>query len=57
MMFIYCNWQRSVNIYKNKKETAIYTKGETIHKTIQKHRIHKTGNKRKKNIKKHKSSN
>jgi len=46
MVFISCNWvsalwQRSVNLYKNRKETAIYTKAETIHKTIQKHRIHK----------------
>jgi hypothetical protein len=42
----------------------LYAKGETIHKTIQKHRIHKIENKntkqenkRKKNIKKHKPSN
>jgi hypothetical protein len=38
-MFIYCNWvstrwQPTVNLYKNKKETPIYTKGETMHKTI-----------------------
>jgi hypothetical protein len=45
------------------KETAVY-KGETIHKTIQKHRIHKTENKHikpenkhKNNIKKQESSN
>jgi hypothetical protein len=42
----------------------LYTKGETIHKTTQKHRIHKIENKRRKqenkhdkNIKRHKSSN
>jgi hypothetical protein len=39
MIFIYriwvCNrWQRSVKLYKNRKETTIYAKGETIHKTI-----------------------
>jgi len=41
-----------------------YTKGETIHKTIKIHRIHKIenkhteqGNEHKKNIKNHKSSN
>jgi hypothetical protein len=42
----------------------LYAKGETIHKTIQEHRIHKMENrytkqenKHKKNIKQHKSSN
>jgi len=55
VIFISCNcfsslWQRSVNLYKNRKETAIY-KEETIQKTIQKHRIYKIENKHKhKNI-------
>ena len=36
MIFIYCSWvstrwQWSVNLYRNRKETAIY-KGKTIHK-------------------------
>jgi hypothetical protein len=35
----------------------LYTKGEIIQKTIQKHRIYKIENKLVKNIKKHKSSN
>ena len=68
MLFIYCNWvssrwQCSVNVDKNRKETAVY-KGETIHKTIQKYRIHKIENKYteqenilKKNIKQLKSRN
>jgi hypothetical protein len=38
----------------------LHTKGETTHKTIQKHRMHKTENKytrkQTKNIKKHKSN-
>ena len=29
-------WQRLVKLYKNNKETAIYTKGEAMHETIQK---------------------
>jgi len=36
--------QWSVDLFKNRKEPAIY-KGETIHKTTQKHRIHKIENK------------
>ena len=45
-IFIYCSWvstrwQRSVDLYRNRKETAIYTKEGTVHKTIQKHRRHK----------------
>jgi len=45
VIFIDCSWvsnwwQRSVDRCKNSKETA---KGETVHKTIEKHRIHKTG--------------
>jgi len=67
--FIYCSWvstwwQWSVDLCKIRKEAIIYTEGETIHKTIQKHRIHKMENKRakqentyKKYIKRHKSSN
>jgi hypothetical protein len=31
-------------MYKNRKEIAIYTKEETIHKTMQKHRTHKNRN-------------
>jgi hypothetical protein len=43
-IFIYCiwvstRWQWSVNWYKNREGTVIYTEGETISKTIQKHRI------------------
>jgi hypothetical protein len=64
MIFIYCNCvssrgQRSVNWYKNGKAIAICTKGDTTHKTIQKHRIHKIENieKRKKNIKNIKNIN
>jgi len=43
-LFIYCNlvstwWQWLVDLYKSRRDS---TKGETIHKTIQKHRIHKT---------------
>jgi len=34
-------------LVQNRKETAIY-KGETIHQTIQNHRIHKIENKYKK---------
>jgi hypothetical protein len=68
MIFAKCGWvrsrrQRSVNVYKNKKRW-LYTNGETIHKTIQKHGTHKiqnkkykTKNKHKKNIKKRKLSN
>jgi hypothetical protein len=35
-------------------EKQLYTKGETIHKTIQKHRIHKIENKHTKQDNKHK---
>ena len=63
MIFIYCScvstrWQWSVNVYK-KYIRQLYAKGETIHKTIQKHRIHKIENKytkkenKQKNIKIH----
>ena len=43
-LFIYCNlvstwWQWLVDLYKSRRDS---TKGETIHKTIQKHRIHQT---------------
>jgi len=43
MIFIYCNWvsarwQWSVDLYKNRKETA---QKEKQYKKIQKHRIHK----------------
>ena len=67
MIFTYCNWvstwwQWSVNLYKYRKE-KMYTEGETIHTTIQKHKINKIENnhtkqenKHKKNIKKRKSS-
>jgi len=60
-IFIYCSWvstrwQRSVNLYKNRKEAAIYRR-ETIHKTTQIQRIlQKIENKRakqKKNFKKY----
>jgi hypothetical protein len=56
MIFVYCNWvsnrwQWSVNLYKNRKETAIYER-RNINITIQKHRIHKIENKHKKNTKK-----
>ena len=52
MIFTYWNWvstrwQWSVNLYKNRKETAIYKK-EAMHKTMQsKHRIHKIENRHK----------
>jgi len=57
MIFIHCywvstRWQWSINLYKNRKERAI-CKGETIHQTIQKHRIHTIENK----TKKHKKNN
>jgi hypothetical protein len=58
MIFIYCNWvstrwQLLVDLYKNKKETAVY-KRINNKQTVQKHRIHKLENKltnRKTNIK------
>jgi len=65
MIFMYCSWvftqwQWSVNLYKNRKETDIYIRRNNI-LPIQKHRIHKieskhakAKNKCKKNIKKHK---
>jgi len=41
----------SVDWYKNKKDTVVYIqKGETIHKIIQKHRIHKIEHKNTKQI-------
>ena len=48
IMFIYCNFfsarcQLSVDLYKNRLRDS--TKGEKIHKTIQKHKIHKIENK------------
>ena len=67
-IFIYFNWfstlwQWLVNLYKNRKETAIY-KGRNNTQQNTKHRIHKIENKpttqeheHKKNNKKHKSSN
>jgi len=62
MIFIDCNWvstlwQWSVNLYKYRKETAIYKRRNSAQK-VQKHRIHKIENKNtkqkihKKNIKK-----
>jgi len=47
-LFIGCNcvstkWQWSVNLYKSGKG-QLYTQGETIHKTIPKHRIFKMDN-------------
>jgi len=46
-ILIYCiwvstRWQLSVNLNKNSRQ--LYTEGETIHKTIQKHRIRKIEN-------------
>ena len=40
-IFINCHWvptrwQWSINLYKNRKGTDIYRKGEIIHKIIQK---------------------
>jgi len=67
-LFIYCNWVStrwlcSANLYKIGKR-QLYTKGETILKTIRNHRIHKIENKytkqrnkHKRSIKKHKVSN
>jgi hypothetical protein len=67
-IFIYCNWvptrwRWSVNSYKNRKETAMYQRGNNT-PTLQKHRIHKLGNrhtkqenKNKRNNKQQKSSN
>jgi len=40
-------------LYKNRKETAIYTKREKVHKTLQKRRIHKVENKYTKQENKH----
>jgi len=64
---IHCNWvsgrwQWSVNLYKNRKETAIYKRRNTQNNTktqnSQTENIHtKQENKHKKNIKTHKSSN
>jgi hypothetical protein len=55
MIFVYCNWvstrwQWSVNLYKNRKETAIYERRNNTENNT-KHRTHKIENKRKKNIK------
>jgi hypothetical protein len=52
MIFIYCN---CVDVYKNGKTAKSQPKGETIHKTIKKHRILKIENKntKQKNIKKY----
>jgi len=51
-------WQRSVDLYKNRIQTTVYSKGETKYRTIQKRRIHKVenkytkqGNKLQKNVK------
>jgi hypothetical protein len=49
MVFIYCNWvsspwQRSVNWYKTRKQTAIYrsrNSTQTVHNTIKKYKNHK----------------
>jgi hypothetical protein len=53
-----------IGTYKKIGKRQLYTKGETIHKTTQKHRLNKAENKntkqeskRKKNIKKRKSIN
>jgi len=48
-IFIYCSWvstqwQRSVDLYKNWKETAIYRRGNNTQNST-KHRIHKIDNK------------
>jgi len=48
LLYHYCNWvstrwQPSVNLYKNRKETAQKKKQDT--KQYKKHRIHKTENK------------
>ena len=48
-IFIYCSWVSTRwywSVYK--RETAIYTKGETTHKTIQEHRIQNTQNRKQK---------
>jgi len=47
-IFIYCSWvstqwQRSVDLYKNRKETAIYRRGNNTQNST-KHRIHKIDN-------------
>jgi len=63
MIFMYCSWvstqwQWSVNLYKNRKETDIYAKGEPVYYQY-KNRIRKIEskptkpeNKCKKNVKK-----
>jgi len=58
MIFMYCiwvstQWQWSVNLYKNRKETDIYKRGNNI-LPIQKHRIHKIESKPTKPENKHK---
>ena len=66
MIFIYSNcvltrWQRSVNLYKNRKETAVYrrrnnTQNNTETQNIQNiKQTHKTKNKHNRNIKTRKS--
>ena len=48
MIFIYCNCYHSVavvgKLVQKIGKRQLYTKEETIHKTIQKHRIHKIEN-------------
>jgi hypothetical protein len=60
MIFIYCNWvstwwQWSVNLYKNRKETAIYKRGN-ITQNNTKAQIHKIENKRTKQENNHKKN-
>jgi len=60
-LFIYCNWvstrwQWSANLYKIGKRQPC-TKGETVPKTIQNHRINKIGNKYTKQRNKHERNN
>jgi len=68
MIFIYCNlvstrWQLLVDLYKNKKETAVYkrinnTQNNTKAQNTQNiKQTYKPENKHKKNTIKHKSSN
>ena len=55
VIFIYCNW---VPTRWTKIGTSqLHTKGETTHKTIQKHRIHKIENKHTKQENKHEKNN
>jgi hypothetical protein len=60
IVFIYCSWvstrwQRSVNLYKNRRERQLYRKGEAIHKTIRNTEYTKWKTNMKTKLKKHKS--